>query len=84
MTSNSWETCGSIAGRCFRTNVDGSVCGPRRGRGLREEPVRTVFSTQVSPSIALSIDNTSTVWSSNSSPPRPSPVPAPKHRPVLG
>jgi hypothetical protein len=77
VTSNSWGTCGVVAGRCFSPHVDGGVRRPMRGRGLSEEPVWAVFSTQISSSVALSVDNDITVRSSKASPPRPSPVSAP-------
>ena len=47
-------TCDVVAGRSINADAETSECGSRGGRGLGEEPVWTVFSTSLLPSIALS------------------------------
>ena len=63
---NQWDVCDTsnmsekyvvATGRSFVAELEGTACGSASGRGLGEEPVRTVFSTQIPPSIALSILN---------------------------
>ena len=50
---NTWETWDGIAGRSNGTVVVGGICGPGRTRGVCEEPVRSMLSTPIPPSIAL-------------------------------
>ena len=56
------EKCDVGAGRSFAADVDCDACGSPRGRGFREEPLRTNNPKPIPPLVALSILNMNCAW----------------------